>query len=100
MTKLVIRPQAMLELDSAVRGYELEVRGLGRRFKRSMKATLRIIRRHPEAYALALESFRAAPVRRFPYVVLYDVDDAGVTVFAVFHTARDADSLRGRRTSG
>jgi hypothetical protein len=53
----------------------------------------------PEMYAFAHEGYRRALVRRFPYAVFYEYANDVVTVYCVFHTARDPAKWR-RRLSG
>jgi len=53
------------------------------------------IRRHPEMYPVIHESYRRSLIRRFPYAVFYEVENA-ITVYAVFHTSRDPDKWRQR----
>ena len=48
------------------------------------------------AYPVAYESYRRSLTRRFPYAVFYEYSEAKITVYAVFHIARDPDKWRQR----
>ena len=37
------------------------------------------------------------PVKRFPYVVLYDVTHSEILILGAMHTSQDADKFRKRR---
>jgi plasmid stabilization system protein ParE len=50
---------------------------------------MQAIVRTPEMHAVVHEHYRRGLVRRFPYAVFYEYVGDRVTVFAVFHTARD-----------
>lgn len=53
----------------------------------------------PEAeidIASAYAWYRRVLVRRFPYAIFYEISGDAVTVFAVFHTARDPGKWRSR----
>ncbi len=43
-----------------------------------------------------LEDLRVALVDRFPYVIVYRIDDDQITVVAVYHTRRDPRGWQGR----
>ena len=50
----------------------------------------------PEMHEFVHENCRRALVRRFPYAVFYEYADQTVTVYRVFHTARDPRKWRER----
>ena len=47
-------------------------------------------------HAKVHEEYRRALVRRFPYAVFYEVTDATVTVYCIFHTSREPEKWRKR----
>ena len=47
-------------------------------------------------YSTVYENYRRAIVRRFPYVIFYEVVDRTVMVYAVFHCSQDPDKWRSR----
>jgi len=48
-------------------------------------------------YALSFTKATAALlIRRFPYAVFYELSEATVTIYAVFHTSRDPSKWRQR----
>jgi plasmid stabilization system protein ParE len=97
--ELVVAPEAELDLAEAYGWYEGRRIGLGEEFLSSVDACLESIRRWPGMYAVVHEDFRRALIRRFPYAVFYEVREATVTIYAVFHTSRDPGKWR-RRLSG
>ncbi len=70
--------------------------GLGEDFLRVLAARVSLIRRHPTLYPAALDDFRRAPLRRFPYEVFYQATDAEVVIFAVFHCSQNPKRWRQR----
>ena len=54
------------------------------------------LQRMPESYEEVFQDLRLARVRRFPYIVVYRVDDDQLTVVAVYHTSRDPRGWQGR----
>lgn len=68
--------------------YEDEYPGLGNRFKRALDRTFDLIETHPRLYGVVKQRIRAAPLRRFPYVVYYRIEGPVERVIAVIHKSR------------
>ena len=94
--ELVIAPEAQGDLEEAYAWYEHQRIGLGEEYLRCVDACIETLTRSPEMYALLHETYRRALVRRFPYAVYYEYLDDVVTVYCVFHTARDPEKWRQR----
>ncbi len=47
-------------------------------------------------YTTVFENYRRGLVRRFPYAIFYECIEDRVTVYSVFHTARDPEKWRER----
>jgi plasmid stabilization system protein ParE len=94
--KLVIAPEAHQDLDDAYAWYEKQRVGLGEQFLVRVDACLQAICRTPRMHAIIHENYRRGLVRRFPYAVFYECDEDAVTVYAIFHTARDPQKWRER----
>lgn len=98
---LLIEPEAERELEEAALRYEAERPGLGHRFIEGVAATLDRIRRFPMAGApvphLAEDvPARRAPVKRFPYHVVYLTTTEAVRVLAFAHVRRRPGYWLGR----
>ncbi len=94
--ELVIAPEALNDLDDAYVWYEEQRVGLGEEFMNCVDACIQSVVRMPELYEVVFNQYRRALVRRFPYAVYYEFVDPNVTVYAVFHTARDPAKWRRR----
>ena len=94
--KLVVAPEAELDLAEAYAWYEKRRVGLGEEFLSSVDACLESIRRQPRMYALVHEAYRRALIRRFPFAIFYEYAEPDVTVYSVFHTSRDPEKWRQR----
>lgn len=89
-------PEAEFDLDEAYAWYESQRVGLGEDFLRRVDACLQSIRRRPLMYAIVEENYRRAIVRRFPYAIFYEYVDDRITIYAVFHSARDPNKWKQR----
>ena len=52
--------------------------------------------RHALMFPAALEDFRRALIRRFPFEIFYEPTAAGLVVYAVFHCSQDPQKLHKR----
>ncbi len=96
MRQLRLTSSAKADVTEAFVWYEGEQAGLGESFRRTLEALLSMITRQPAGHPAITSRFRRAVLRRYPYIVVYEFDDASVTVHAVFHTSLRPSTLRGR----
>jgi plasmid stabilization system protein ParE len=93
---LVIKEEAELEIDSAYNYYESEQENLGERFLDSLDNCFNSITTQPKIFQKVYKKQRQAIVRTFPYVIMYQIFDNEVIVFAVFNTNQDpSKKLKG-----
>ena len=96
MMRVVFTRIARQELEDAVRYYELEYSGLGRRFKEEVrKAALRIVE-YPQAWSIEKGDVRKCLLHKFPYKLMYSVEENYILVIAVAHQHRKPDYWVGR----
>lgn len=93
---LIFTSEVEWDLSDAYSWYEEQRVGLGEEFMTSVDACVEGILRNPTMYARVHEEYRRALTRRFPYAIFYEVVDDTITVYGVFHTARDPDKWRRR----
>lgn len=94
--RFIVTVDAQQDLTDAYDWYESRRTGLGEDFLACIDACFARIRRTPEMCAIALDNYRRALVRRFPYAIIYELTSEALTVHGVFHTARDSDTWRLR----
>jgi toxin ParE1/3/4 len=88
--------EARDEFDRAIAWYEERGVDLAKDFIARIGAVVRRVAAHPEMHGLVYGDVRKAVVTRFPYVVLYCEEDAGLLVVSAFHTSRDPDEWKSR----
>jgi hypothetical protein len=69
--------------------YDSQSPGLGEEFLRCLDAAIERIQRYPLLYPVALDSFRGALIRRFPYEIFYEPTDDYILVYSVFHCSQE-----------
>jgi toxin ParE1/3/4 len=92
--KFRLLPPAAHELRGAARYYEERVRGLGFDFLQEIRAAIRRIVAHPEAWFALDEGIRRCRTNRFPYGIIYTVERDEVLIISVMHLHRHPDSWR------
>lgn len=94
--RVIFTRLARQELEAAVRYYELEYSGLGYMFKEEVrKAALRIAA-YPQAWSIERGDVRKCLLHKFPYKLMYSVEDNHILVIAVAHQHRKPDYWVGR----
>ncbi len=87
--RLIVRPEAEMEIADAFDWYEDRVPGLGSDFLLCVDAVLNAILRNPEHYPRVHRIVRRVLTRRFPYEVFFVEDDERIVVLSVFHAKRN-----------
>jgi plasmid stabilization system protein ParE len=90
---------AEIELDNAIRWYGGQAPGLGDAFLIEVLAAIERIAHFPEAWHPLTEGIRRCRLSRFPYGLIYTVDNSDILVLAVAHLHRRPDYWRDRMRS-
>lgn len=94
--RVVFTRIAAQELEDAIRFYELEYVGLGLRFKEEVrKAALRVAE-YPQAWSLERGEVRKCLLHKFPYKLMYSVEEDHILIIAVAHQHRKPDYWVGK----
>ena len=69
--------------------YETKSEGLGEEFLRMLYSSANEISWNPLLYTKVYREFRRRLLRRFPYAIYFTVEEDLITVFGLFHCARN-----------
>ena len=94
---VVLRPEAQAEFDKAFDWYEQQRPGLGVDFAEHVQELLDRIVETPLLYSKIFKDVRRAVLRRFPYLVLYQIEKSQILVLAIFHVKRHPSIWMSRR---
>jgi toxin ParE2 len=81
-------PAAQTELDEAIHWYAQQAFGLSDSFLVEFLRSLQLIERHPLGWHPLSENTRRCRMRRFPYGVIYTIDQQGILIVAIAHLHR------------
>lgn len=84
------------DLAEAVQYYERAAPGLGLEFLGEVERTVERILQHPEAWTRIAEHHRRCRTRRFPYGLIYTVEQDVIIICAVMNLRRHPDSWKKR----
>jgi toxin ParE1/3/4 len=90
-------PEARAELAHAMEFYEAQAVGLGAEMVGEVEAAVESISVMPKAVAQELAGVRRKVLRRFPFIVVYEVLPEQVTVLAVMHQRQKPGYWKVRR---
>ena len=93
---VVYVPEAQDDIDAVYAAYEQRLAGLGERFLETLRTHVDRIQANPALYAVLYQDVRAAPLRRFPYVVYYRAEAERIVIIAVQHGRRSSRAWQGR----
>nr|MBF0222740.1 type II toxin-antitoxin system RelE/ParE family toxin [Desulfobulbaceae bacterium] len=89
--KIVFSEYAKMELEDATLFYELEYKGLGQRFKKEIKNAVVRISDYPKAWSIERGDVRKCLLHKFPYKLLYSVEEHHIFIIAIAHQHRKPD---------
>mgnify|MGYP001590961578 CR=1 FL=1 len=94
--KIIVRPEAENDLEEAFAWYEDRRKGLGYDFLLQVDAGIRFIEHNPEIHPGEYKGTRKHLIKRFPYKIVYLVDEEKIIVLAVIHGKRRPDLIKKR----
>jgi len=93
---LLFHPEAETEFLAAIDWYEEHSAGLGTDFAAEIHAAIQRAVTMPLAWPRIDGDIRRVLANRFPYGVLYAIDDRSIYILAVMHLRRQPDYWRAR----
>lgn len=93
-----VDPGAILDLQKAIDYYDEQQPGLGKKFENAIDKYFSALSKNP-FYQLRYDDIRCMPMKKFPFMIHFTVDEENKTVrvSAVFHTSIDSDQNWGKR---
>lgn len=95
-----VRYHPLFECDviEAANWYDDRAAGLGEAFIANARAAAESAIASPDRFGTTPLGLRYVRVKRFPYVVLFDLSEQELLMLGVLHTARSMDKWRRERT--
>ena len=82
---------ARQELDDATHYYEIEYQGIGKQFRQEVRKAITRISEYPKAWSVERGDVRKCILHKFPYKLLYSIEEDNIFIIAVAHQHRKPD---------
>jgi plasmid stabilization system protein ParE len=89
---------AQQELADAYQWLESEREGLGKEFARVVHAVLEELAAHPLRHPMIDQRARRCVLKRFSYVIIYEIRPDHIFIVSIMHTSRSPGYWRPRVT--
>ncbi len=87
--ELEIKAEANFEIIQSYLYYEAKIVGLGDKFENQLEEYFDRITKFPFHYEVKRKPYREAFIKKFPFIIIYEVIDNKVVVYSVFNTNRN-----------
>jgi len=81
-----IKDYANQEITLAYLYYEDKRAGLGEEFLAHLTIYFNRIQKYPEHFSQKHKPYREAFIKRFPFMIIYEIEDDKIIVYSVFNT--------------
>lgn len=85
---IVFNELARDELNDTINFYNLELSGLGQKFKEEIKKALKRIVENPTAWPSVTQEIKKYVLHKFPYKILYSIEKDHIYIIAIAHQHR------------
>lgn len=89
MNKIEFSIRSKTELIDIWEWYESRQTGLGDKFISLLEKKLNTIEKYPKRFPIRSERFREALVSKFPYLVIYFIEEDRIIVSSIFYAGRN-----------
>ncbi len=87
---LKVQVEAIFDAKDAFEWYELQKEGLGFGFLNELEKGFEKITTNPQHFSTYINKlYRRIRIHRFPFLVLYEIEENNVIVIGIRHTKRD-----------
>lgn len=94
--KWIFHPEAEDEFFEAIEYYEAVEPGLGHDFSQEVLAAIKNMSAYPRAWPILIDDIRRCLTNRFPFGVIYAIEEDHIQVLAVMHLRREPNYWKGR----
>ena len=87
---IILTPDAVDDIQKAIEYYDEQQAGLGRKFMAEVNEYIKALKKNPQ-YQIRYDNVRGLPLKRYPYMLHFVVEQEKVRIIAVFHTSLNPD---------
>ena len=94
MYEVIIEENAAQEIEEIYYWYENKLTGLGEKFKEDLGNRIEILIHKPKTFSFITKNHRRAPLKTFPYYIIYRVIQNTVLVLSIIYAGRNLNELQ------
>lgn len=95
--KFVFHPESLSEYSDAVQYYAEQRKDIAQAFINAIEDAICRIKESPNRYAEIDEDIRRCMTRKFPYGILYTIEQDCILILAVMHCSREVGYWKNRK---
>jgi len=81
--EIVLQSEAIEDIQIVFDWYERQRSGLGYEFISEIEEGLERLSRHPQHYSATTQKYRKLRIKRFPYLIIFEIEDLKVIINSV-----------------
>jgi plasmid stabilization system protein ParE len=93
ITDIVFKPDAIEDVRQIKKWYRSQKKGLEKEFAKELKVYINLLKKQEFLFQERYKNIRAIPLKRFPYLVYYFVDENIIYVIAVIAAKQDHENI-------
>ena len=93
---LVIKQEAKDEITEAYNWYKNKQNELGERLISVLDDYFSTIKKNPKQFPKVLNDMRQATIKKFPYIIIFEIENNDIVVFAVFNTNQNPEKWKSK----
>ena len=83
-----VQQEAIWEMQEAFEWYQEQQEGLGYAFLEEIESCYQKLSDHPQHYTAINERYRRIKTNRFPYLLIYEIENSQVIIISTHHAKR------------
>lgn len=95
---VVFKEEADDDVFDARNWYETRRIGLGDELLDEIEEFVKVLEQEPQIFQVRNHNWRYCPLKRFPYLIVFEIEQQEVVVYAVFNTYQHPTLLEIRNT--
>jgi len=88
--EIVVQSEAIIEIQKVFEWYEQSRPGLGYEMIQEIEESFERLSKHPHNYSATNKRYRKVRINRFPYIIVFEIEDTKVVVIALRHIKQES----------
>ena len=77
--------------------YDSQKNKLGRKFAKELQEIMKQVKNNPTRFPKIHQEIRKAVLKKFPYLIIFEVQNHTIFVLSIFNTHRNPDAWKERK---